>query len=393
MKQTIFVITILFSTFMALAQKPEPIYGFAIVRKSTDYYKQQAALWKKEIDKNKNDAFAWYNYYRVNRNLLGTDTSDHRSWKDKQKSQEDLVQKMGKAIPNSFEYNLCRWMISGNDFSDVKYLKAASEKGKDRVEILDNMITWAEIERDISKRNEYALKLSQSEIASPGMMNYNYNVLMSLNQNAVILTCGDNDTYPLWELQAKGIRTDVIVINLSLICIDDYRNKIFKELNIPKWDTSQINKNSVENKSVYDNTENALFNSMIKHIATLSRKCPVYLGLTVDLNFAKSVQDSLYLVGLAYKYSTENIDNMAAMRQNFEQHYALDYLTQHFYNDISKDLAMEINANYIVPMVKLFDHYKKSGDEEKANWIWAKLRAVGEGKNLQKTLEELFKKK
>lgn len=57
-------------------------------------------------------------------------------------------------------------------------------------------------------------------------------------KNALLLTCGDNDTYPAWALQAKGIRKDVKVINLYLLQIKDYRNKIFAELGLKDVDVS-----------------------------------------------------------------------------------------------------------------------------------------------------------
>jgi hypothetical protein len=384
MKEIFFAAIFLINLKIAAAQNPEPIYSFAVVRKSSEYYKQQATLWKKEIDKNKHNANAWYNYYRVNRNILGTDTTDHRDWKVKQKSQMDLVEQMGKEVPMSFEFNLCKWMMSGNNYSDIKYLKAAAELGKHRIEICNDMINWGEIERNITRRNEFAKKYLESNQSSPGMLNYNYNVLIGLKKNAIILTCGDNDTYPLWQLQATGIRTDVTVINLSLIEIDSYREKLFKELEIVKLDSEEINR---LRKS--DSNFSEVF---INHITKYSLNHPVYIGLTVDLEYAKSIQDSLYLVGMAYEYSTSNIDNVAVLRYNFEQVYALDYLTTHFYNDISEELSKEINANYIVPMLKLFTHYHNAGDEEKQKWIWKKIIAVGEKTNQEKLLKEYLEK-
>jgi hypothetical protein len=64
--------------------------------------------------------------------------------------------------------------------------------------------------------------LEKSAFPSP-LLDFAHNLLVSAEPKATILTNGDNDTYPLLALQTvRGIRTDVAVVNLSLLNLEGY---------------------------------------------------------------------------------------------------------------------------------------------------------------------------
>lgn len=353
--------------FQLLAQAPEPIYGFAKVRKSLDYYKTQNQLWKTETEKNPQNALAWYYRYKCSRNLLKLDSTDRRPRKERIQEQENLVQEMGKNVPESFEYNLVMWANAGLDKKKIAYLNNAVAKGGQRTEHLEFVLIQAELERNIAKRDATAQQMLAAQDYSPGFLYYCYNLIIGLKPNSIIFTAGDNDTYGIWYLQSKGIRKDVIAINTSLASIKEYRDLICKELKIPIWP------NDHNDPSIGTDSAQACLNlytkGIIEHFALQLKNTITYVSITVETDYSDPISDKLYLVGLAYEYSNTGIDNMAILHRNFEQLYMLNYLTQPLYYDRSLEIVQDVNTNYIVPMYKLWKHYISGEQYDKANQL------------------------
>lgn len=357
--------------------QPEKIYSITMVNESLDYYLQQAELWKKETEKNPKNGDAWYNYYLAARYAnMRTDEEP------KPYSKKDILTAVKKAIPGSFEdYYLTFRESEWEDRTRWDNLLKAFEMKPERVELYHDLMTYYELEGDDEKMREACQKWFDSGNYSPGMMQWNYNVLMSLEENAVLLTVGDNDTYPIWLLQyAKEVRPDVGVINIHLLKgIEDYRTAILKKNGL-----SPFTKKAADYEDDMDFT-----NDLLAHVFQQESR-PVYININGLHNFGKAFKDNLYMTGLALKYSEAAIDNVAILKNNFENKFLKDYLTIDIYNDKSKGVVDHANLNYIAPFTVLYKHYKASGERIKADSVKTLTMIIAKRGGKEADLQEFF---
>ena len=372
--KTYLLLSLILISGINFAQKPQAVYSIVKQMKSYEWYVDQAGLWKEEINKDSTNAEAWYNYYIANRMANLTGKPD--KWKTQKhvilEDLSEIVDKMEKLIPESFEFNNAKWWNGGNNFDLFPYLEKAYKINPSRSETYDEFITYYEVNRQTDMVEKFCKLWYESGDVSPGILNWNYNTLMSVDDNAIIFTNGDNDTYPKWILQyALDVRKDIIILNTSLLFIDNYSKAIIKELKMPAFNkkvddfyTDEI-KNSGNYQQAYNNYQQAL----IKHIIDNSESKPVYFGSSLNKNLYGSYEDNLYIEGLAFKYSEESYDNIAVLSRNYEKRFLLDYLLIDLNNDISKSVVNHTNMNYIMAFIRLYEHYNLSGEFEKAKNI------------------------
>lgn len=362
MKKITLTLLVIIGFLTANSQKPEEIYSIIKVDKPHSFFVNQAKLWWQVTQKDKKNENAWHNYYKANRYAKMTykqkDTTiayNPKEWLNESKylmEADQIITLIKKNIPNTFTY----YLILGSNYDEnnkkLEYLQKAHKLQPNNPVIYDEMIVAYEIAGNVLKRKEINNLWHKTNSISSGLLNYNYNVLMSMKQNSVILTFGDNDTYPIWMLQdALELRNDITVLNLSLMFIPEYRNRKFKELNIKQIPDTKVLKN------YYDIAEYILLNK--------PKDLPMYLSTTSWTNFSK-FEDNLYLEGLVLEYSEKNIDNIAILINNFENNYALDYIMHKFDYDTSIGIINRFNINYLPGIIKLYRHYTLSGEKEKA---------------------------
>ena len=107
---------------------------------------------------------------------------------------------------------------------------------------------------DYYKEAEYNIQLHNwRNMNTDFIRSFGKNMLVSMEQNAILFTNGDNDTYYAWDLQNKeGFREDVTVIWLSSLNTGKFI-KILKNNRIPM--TSKMTDNYIEILSEYHSKE------------------------------------------------------------------------------------------------------------------------------------------
>ena len=185
-------------------------------------------------------------------------------------------------------------------------------------------------------------------------------MLSALDKNAIVFTEGDKDTEAILLLtQGKKYRPDVQMLNLNLLLIKEYREKIFNELEIPQLDFDPVA--SEEN---YERFQQLI----VQRVAANRKARPVYVAVTVSQPYTDTITKDLYLTGLAYLYSVKRIDNINLLVQNVEQIFLLDYLKEYFsISDISAGNVKSMNGNYLFPFAALSQYYYRSGNTAKAD--------------------------
>lgn len=334
------------------------------------FYVEQAKLWQEKLQSNNKDENAWFNLFKANRFAKLTYNAEHSpelSWmKNKEWIKEanhllegdDIIKQIEANIPGTFmAYYLKFYNSEGVGKENFHLLEKAYTINPNFYEIYDDFVIHHEMMGNKEKRKEFNMKWFKSNDFSENLLNYHFNVLMTLKKNSVLFSYGDNPLLaPLMLQDALNVREDVTLVSIPLMVGEiDYRNAIFKKLNIKPFNKDYKNDWSDENLK-------ELINYIIEN---KGKETPLYFDLAMQKSLKKDFEDKLYLVGLALEYSEINIDNVAELKNNFNNKYLLDYIQIQFSNDSYNSSTND--ANYIHGITCLYDHYKISGDETKVN--------------------------
>lgn len=350
MKKIIGSLSLVLLIFGATAQEKQTVHSVIVEWRDVEWYKTQEKLWKAEIDINKKNNEAWMNYYSAVRAIRNCSYDNQKELKLYTELGHKIANDLFVTLPESFEANYIMYWDRGLGDNDEKFLaKAYQLKPNDPLVLLDYLIN-SEIKRDKETFSRVARKLFEINRISSGALNWGYNVLTEVTENGIVFTAGDNDTYALWIVQeALNYRKDVTVINTSMIQLDDYRAKLFKDKGIAPFDFDK----------------NELFETkLFKHIFENNAKISVHVSTSASAQFTDTtITENLYLTGLTYVYSKVDVENIAVIKRNFEKRFLLDHLTKTFSYSYG-DLDSRIKHMYLPGLMKLYFHSKTADDLE-----------------------------
>jgi hypothetical protein len=144
---------------------------------------------------------------------------------------------------------------------------------------------------------------------------YAWNILAGLDENAIVFTNGDNDTFPIWYLQeVEKFRTDVTVVNLSLVNLPWYvkqlRNSGEKPLAMQRGDKEidDLKHRVFEDPQTGERTVLMIKDYVVHDIITTNhadRKLPVFFAVTIPTENMERYFPNLQMEGMAYRLMDE----------------------------------------------------------------------------------------
>ena len=139
-----------------------------------------------------------------------------------------------------------------------------------------NEIMWNFLQLQYIQNEKEARKELMPGLYDKFYINAAKNYLNSCPPNAILFTYGDNDTYPLLYVQGQlNFRTDVLVVNLSLINIDRYinhiRDGVFNAAPFPMTFDPSFYKDEKNGYVAIDNIKNETFLDLKQVISDLEK--------------------------------------------------------------------------------------------------------------------------
>lgn len=368
MKKTIVILMALMGNMWSFAQKAETIESIIAGSHEPEWYAAQIEAWQKKVDVNPNDHWAWRNLFRATY-YYDQFTNGWGENQDESKT-ADVLRKMEAAIPDSYVLNLSKGrfclttdsvaMKGNNIYQAIKYMP--EDVCAEDVDFLACRL-WS-IDPQNEKVKELFIKTYQNRYFPARIMQYNRNMLLSMQSGALYFANGDVVTAPMKMIQdALSERQDVTVIPISFLHSDSYIDALYKRLNIKPL------KIDVQDYGKYGDDWYKYYEADIIMYLIKETQRPTYFCTDI-LTWTKLDKDSIYNEGLLLKYSPRQYNNFDVAMHNVKEVYNLEYLAM---PDLVYDTwvtSQQLDLNNATLLSNLISKFRKKGDNAQADRLY-----------------------
>jgi len=307
----------------------------------SSYYTQRAEEWRAYTSNPCAEEDAWYHYYKF---------AQYANRFDLQAYDLDAIVKEAAATgmnEKGFTLPYLKFANDKNPNTRYEHLLVAHQAEPNNPAAYTGLIAHYELTWQQTKRDHLLTKLQDLKPLPKGLLEYNYNQLESTEENAILLTNGDADTFPSWFLQAAyKHRTNVRVINWALLWnFPAYRRHIAGDLN--------VDITNIENPT-----------EMMDALHKSGR--PVYLAMTIDANqFGEHRKDWLFVTGLTMRYEKPGYENLAFAKTAYNTKWRLDHLRKPLATNAEQAVTDQLNRNYLPTLLELRNFYGNDSNKVK----------------------------
>ena len=365
MKRTIIIAAAIIYCTFASAQKAETIESFISTSHEPEWYARQIEAWQKKVDANPKDEWAWRNLFRATNyhEMFTTGYGDE----DKSPSAA-IIQKMEKAIPDSYALNLCKGryclrsdsaaMRGDNIYRAIELMP--KEVCAEDVNYLACRL-WS-IDPENPKVGELFRQAYHMKYYPTRIMHYNMNMLRSMQPEALYFANGDVLLGPMKMMQdALEERTDVTVVPISYLHSPNYLQALFRKLGIKPKSFDVQDYGNQYGEDWFKHFEADIIMYLIKE-----SKRPTYFSTDI-LSQTCLDKDSIYNEGLLLKYSPRKYDNFAVAMHNVREVYHLEYLAEPDLVYDSWVTSQQLDLNHVTLLSHLVSKFRKKGEAEQAD--------------------------
>ena len=365
MKKTIVIVLALVCNALIHAQKAEPIESIITNSHEAEWYAEQTKLWQAIVDTNTKDQNAWRNLFRATyyHELFTNSFGENQ---DVSKT-ADILRKMEVEMPDSYVLNLskcsfCLTTDSAAERGDCIYRAIELMPEDASAEDVDRLACrlWS-IDPENPLVKELFTKAYKKRWFPSRIMQYNRNMLQSMQPNALYFANGDVMLAPMKMMQdALEERQDVTVIPISYFHSPTYLDALYKRLNIKPL-TIDVQDYGKYGEDWYKHFEADIIMYLIKETNR-----PTYFSTDI-LSQTILDKDSIYNEGLLLKYSPKQYNNFEVAMHNVKDVYQLEYLAVPDLVYDSWVTSQQLDLNNVTLLSNLISKLRKRGDVAQAD--------------------------